>query len=622
MRKFHFLLSLLFLLLFLFPNNSLDAQQTENNKEARILFLVDASGSMALEWLDGQTRFNAASELILQLVDEAQLENNKISFGIRVFGADYPAEEENCYDTNLEVPFRYQNRNQIRARMRSLQPKGYSPIAYSLEKAAKEDFKENDKYAYSLILITDGGESCDGDICKIMEELLAKKISFKPYIISLVDESPLKDLYACLGEYVLVENKKDIENIVERILEENQVNLQIDYNQRIKNRTNKPREEKQNTVQIEKPEVRPEPQLEVEPEPEPEPLVQIEDRPITSPQERQVSEIEKKLKFIPILIKPSKKSSQFAKASIRTFTKPLPKPLPLEEEEEEIVKTPPIPKKDLPPMAPSEPEKRQEPIKQPEKISDVYIEKEDAEKTYVQIYFTDGNGKFYWTQPRIKIHNANNNEEILSINRRVNGQNPEKIEIAAGTYNFLVSDSESSANNVQIEENKTNKVYIRVARGSLAFYHPEEPDIAITQYRALVSKRFERGSPVVQHPTDTILPYDPANYHIEINTLPPLMYNIDLNFTSLKMVAIPQPGYIQITNSVPAGKIEFWFRRGGRYLHFHDMQITGNLEDQIREFLPGQYQIRFYRGASYSGGQAEVIPFTIKRKETVSIEVK
>ncbi|HLS71379.1 MAG TPA: VWA domain-containing protein [Chitinophagaceae bacterium] len=619
MRKFHFLLSILFLFLFLSPHNSLDAQQTENKKEPRILFLVDASGSMALEWLDGQTRFDAASELILQLVDEAQLENNKISFGIRVFGANYPAEEENCYDTNLEVPFRYQNRNQIRARMRSLQPKGYSPIAYSLEKAAKEDFKEDDKYSYSLILITDGGESCDGDICKIMEELLAKKISFKPYIISLVNESPLQDLYACLGEYVLVENKKDIENIVERILEENQLDLQINYNQRIanKNTVSKPKEE-QITISVDKPKVEKEPEMEEEPEL----IVKEEENPIITPTERKVSELERKLKFIPVLIKPSKKSVQIAKVSFKTFTKPLPKPLPLEEEEEEVAKAPPIPKKDLPPMAPAEPEKREQPLKQPEKISDVYIEKEDADKTYVQIYFTDGNGKFYWTQPRIKIHNANNNEEILSINRRVNGQSPEKIEIAAGVYNFLVSESESSANNVTIEENKTNKVYIRVSRGSLAFYHPEEPDIAITQYTALVSKRFDRGSPVVQHPTDTVLPYDPANYHIEINTLPPLMYNIDLNFTSLKMVAIPQPGYIQITNSAPAGHIEFWFRRGGRYLHFHDMQITGNLEDQIREFLPGHYQIRFYRGARYSGGQPEIIPFSIKRKETVSLEVK
>ena len=29
---------------------------------------------------------------------------------------------------------------------------------------------------YSLILITDGGESCDGDICSVVEKLLKKKI--------------------------------------------------------------------------------------------------------------------------------------------------------------------------------------------------------------------------------------------------------------------------------------------------------------------------------------------------------------------------------------------------------------------------------------------------------------
>lgn len=610
---------ILILLFSFFIPTSLFAQPLE--KEPRILFLVDASGSMNLPWTDDVNRFDAATMIITELMEIAQLESNRISFGIRVFGAQYPAAQENCYDTRLEVPFRYQNLNQVKARMKDLKPLGYSPIAYSLQQAANEDFVNDDKYAYSLILITDGGESCDGDICAIMETLLAKKISFKPYIISLINEGPLAELYHCLGDYSVVENPQDISKIVDRILVENKDILNIpNVKVRSQPTTREP------TVQV--PEKTPIQTLREE-TPKPTtpafstvPVVTPTPKtttPVATTPEVNPTRMTPQINPIPFFLRYGKAALTMASPNILTFTKPTTKKLIVEEEPTPPART--IVTHNPEPPAKIEKPKERKALQPVAPITDYHVVQEDADKTYVEIYFTDGQGKFYWTEPRVKVSNTVNNTEVMTFNRHVNGQSPEQVEITAGNYDFTIPNSRSSAPGVHIEANKVNKVYIRIAQGSLAFYHPEDPKIAISQYDALVSKRFVRSSPVTRHTCDEILPYDPANYHIEINTLPPLIYNLDIDFTSIKMVAIPQPGYIEITNKDRIGLIEFWHQKGDRFVHFHELMVAGNTEEQILEFLPGRYQIRYYTGPQYAGMDPNVVQFSITGKETTTIHL-
>ena len=125
---------------------------------------------------------------------------------MRVYGHQHTAQENNCFDTKLEVPFGKSNATQLFLRMNSLKPLGVSPIAYSLKEAAENDLINTSNYNYSLILITDGGESCNGNICEVVKLLLEKKIKFQPYIIGLINYQPLELQYACLGTYLKVTN--------------------------------------------------------------------------------------------------------------------------------------------------------------------------------------------------------------------------------------------------------------------------------------------------------------------------------------------------------------------------------------------------------------------------------
>lgn len=214
----------LFLMTCLIPAR-LHAQQME--KPARILFLMDASSSMLNGWNTSDSRFQTAARLVSAIVDSIHIVNKDVAFAVRVFGTQYAAQEKNCYDTRLEVPFNLGNDAQIKARLKYLTPRGFSPIAWSLKETAEQDFTESNQYAYSIILITDGGESCGGDICATVTNLLSKKISFKPYILSLIDYEPLKLQYECLGKYLTVATEKDIVPAIHTIINDNRKVLSI-----------------------------------------------------------------------------------------------------------------------------------------------------------------------------------------------------------------------------------------------------------------------------------------------------------------------------------------------------------------------------------------------------------
>jgi len=192
---------------------------TDNTRQPRILLVVDASSSMLETWDTNDTRFKAAAKIVEALMDSIYSVNAGVEFGLRVYGHQTAAQYKDCYDSRQEVMFSKNNFTQMQLRLASIKPFGVSPIAYSLSEAAENDLGDAVHNAYSLILITDGGESCGGNICEVVKELIAKKIYFKPYILSLVDYPALKDQYSCLGTYLQVARPNDIGPAISQIMD-------------------------------------------------------------------------------------------------------------------------------------------------------------------------------------------------------------------------------------------------------------------------------------------------------------------------------------------------------------------------------------------------------------------
>ncbi len=175
-------------------------------EKTRILFLLDGSGSMLARW-ENTLRINVAKTFLAQFVDSLKV-NEELEIALRVYGHQFDRRYHKCNDTKLEVPFSRNNHDKIIQKLRLLEPKGTTPIAYSLEQAAS-DFPIDKNYRNIIIIITDGIESCDGDPCAVSLALQKKGIFLKPFIIGIGMEKDYRNAFGCMGEYFDARNTHD-----------------------------------------------------------------------------------------------------------------------------------------------------------------------------------------------------------------------------------------------------------------------------------------------------------------------------------------------------------------------------------------------------------------------------
>ena len=137
-----------------------------------VLIVLDASGSMYLKLDDGQYRIAAAKDALAQFVARLP-EAPDLNVGLRVYGANLVAVEDGaCEDSELVVPVAGFDRDGLLQTIRETQPRGATPIAYSLELAA-DDLRDAEGRKV-IVLVTDGAESCGGDLRAAVERLTAE----------------------------------------------------------------------------------------------------------------------------------------------------------------------------------------------------------------------------------------------------------------------------------------------------------------------------------------------------------------------------------------------------------------------------------------------------------------
>ena len=226
----------LFFIACIFHSGGANAQinQQKIPEKTRILFLLDASGSMLAKW-ENTYRIVVAKQLLANLVDSLSA-NQNLELALRVYGHQYHRKFQNCQDSRLEVPFHPDNHETIKSRLKSLTPQGNTPIAYSLEQAAN-DFPADGEARNVIIIITDGIESCDGDPCAVSLALQRKGIFLKPFIIGIGMDKKFEDQFKCVGDFFDASDissfKNALNEVVRRSLERATVSVELlDINDR------------------------------------------------------------------------------------------------------------------------------------------------------------------------------------------------------------------------------------------------------------------------------------------------------------------------------------------------------------------------------------------------------
>ncbi len=217
MRHYRTLFLLSALLFLSMLGRDLDAQRTEEDPVSRILFVFDASNSMNAEW-EGTPKIDVARKLLSQTLDSIK-GTDRLELGLRVYGHQYhiSGSQKNCDDTELEVAFGTRTHNRIMETINEIEPKGTTPIARSIGKAA-EDFTGCDNCRNIIILITDGLEACGGNPCEVSHKLQEKGIVLKPFVIGVGLDKEMMEKFQCVGKFYDASNKEDFRKVLDVVI--------------------------------------------------------------------------------------------------------------------------------------------------------------------------------------------------------------------------------------------------------------------------------------------------------------------------------------------------------------------------------------------------------------------
>ncbi|MFQ3579096.1 MAG: VWA domain-containing protein [Bacteroidales bacterium] len=206
---------LLIPIVFLISSNYVFTQKLSMQR-INVLFIVDASFSMGSK-LGNENKMNVVASGMKTLIDK-MLNYPEFQYALRMYGHQSPQYNYDCIDSKLEVPFGSVNASGvIKYKVERTIPTGTSPVAYALS-LYKNDFPEDGNKRY-IVLITDGADACNGDICKEQTNVENDKSVSGLYVISIGISDKDKTAFTCINRYKNASNITELQTIFQEVLD-------------------------------------------------------------------------------------------------------------------------------------------------------------------------------------------------------------------------------------------------------------------------------------------------------------------------------------------------------------------------------------------------------------------
>lgn len=183
------------------------------------ILILDASGSM---WgqIDGHTKISAARKAVDSILSKWKA-NDRL--GLMAYGHRTKGD---CKDIELVVPVTAFDADKIRSAVKGLNPKGKTPMADSL-RAAAEALRASENKA-TVILVSDGIETCSPDPCAVAAELKKSGVNFTAHVIGFsITDPTAKSQLQCIaratgGVYLDASNASGLEQALGKAVEATQ----------------------------------------------------------------------------------------------------------------------------------------------------------------------------------------------------------------------------------------------------------------------------------------------------------------------------------------------------------------------------------------------------------------
>jgi Mg-chelatase subunit ChlD len=186
LRFFWIMLNILFAL-FTFSS----AVSASVSSYPEVTFILDASGSMMGKAGD-KTKIDAAKAVLSQMIPNLAPE---VKLGLVAYGH---RRKGDCADIEVLINPGSDDRIVLLEKVKALQPKGKTPITDAVASVVEQlKTKENET---TIVLISDGVETCASDPCKAVKELKETGIKFLMHVVGFGVSEVENQQLACLAK--------------------------------------------------------------------------------------------------------------------------------------------------------------------------------------------------------------------------------------------------------------------------------------------------------------------------------------------------------------------------------------------------------------------------------------
>ena len=164
-------------------------------ERTRVLIVLDCSHSMWERW-QSDTKIKVTQRVLLRFLDSIAGQS-EVEVALRVFGHL----NKDAYATRLEVPFEADNNYKLQSKIKTLVPNSGCTAASALT-SAQGDFPQEKGVRNIILIITDGMDDCDGNICDVTREVQRSGSVVKTFIIGIGDAADFQQRPDCAGHFI------------------------------------------------------------------------------------------------------------------------------------------------------------------------------------------------------------------------------------------------------------------------------------------------------------------------------------------------------------------------------------------------------------------------------------
>lgn len=182
----------------------------------RTILVLDASGSMWAQ-INGVSKMDIARKVVGKVLGKWKPEDD---LGLVVYGH---REKGSCTDIETILPPRPLDVAAFMSPIKNLVPKGKTPMTQAVRQAA-EALKYTEQKG-TVILVSDGVETCEADPCAVARELEKNGIGFTVHTVGFgLDDKSAVDQLKCIAEEtggiaVLADNAEELETAMTQTVE-------------------------------------------------------------------------------------------------------------------------------------------------------------------------------------------------------------------------------------------------------------------------------------------------------------------------------------------------------------------------------------------------------------------